>query len=156
MRPQPASQTTINPPGKNPSSQPPPLGIAPNALRHVEGLKTPVTAATGTNVERGGLGSASTAQPASANGTSASGEWSQPLWYPSSCGHHSRVNRASSFLATDRHSFPYSLPHPEQGVAMWLLPLVSSLQTEPSRAPLDILVERLAGGAYYCPYNYWL
>jgi len=80
MRAQPVSQTTINPPAKNPSSQQSSLGIVPNALRHAEGLKTSATAATGANSERGALVSAPTAQAVSANGTSVSGEWSELLW----------------------------------------------------------------------------
>lgn len=74
MRPQPASQTTINPPSKNPSSQPPSLAIVPNALRHAEGLKTSATSTTGANAERGAHGAALTAQPVSANGNSGPGE----------------------------------------------------------------------------------
>jgi hypothetical protein len=107
MRAQPASQTTINSPGKNPSSQPPPLGIASNALRYVEGLKTPATAATGATAERGALGSTPTAQAAPANGTPAPGEWDKLLWYPRSCSCHSRVYRAGSFFGDG----PSGLPH---------------------------------------------
>ena len=106
MRPQPASQTTINPPGKNPSSQPPSLGMVPNALRHAEGLKTSATSTTGASAERGALGSALTAQVVSANGTSGPGEWKELLWYPSSCGCHSRVDRTGLFFGDGSPQLP--------------------------------------------------
>jgi len=108
MRPPPASQTTINPLGKNPSLQPPPPGIVSNALRHAEGLKTSATATTGTSAERSALGSASTPQAAPANGTSSSGEWKLLLWYPRSCDYLSRVNRAGSFFGDGSPKFPHT------------------------------------------------
>jgi len=135
MRPQPVSQTTINPPGKNPGSQPPSLGIVPNALRHAEGLKTSANTTTGANAERGALGSASTAQALSANGTSGPGEWRELLWYPSSCGRHSRVDRAGSFFGVGSPQLPHT-PSPSLArVPMYLLLLVSSLRTRPHPVP---------------------
>lgn len=157
MRPQPASQTTINPPGKNPNPQPPSLGIAPNALRHAEALKTSATSTIGANAERGALGSPLTAQTVSANGSSAPGELEELLWCLSSCDCHSRVDHAGLFFGDGSPSFPILLflyyARSSCGFAAPSVILANS--TTPPPPQPSSLAQRLAGDIYHCPYNDW-